>query len=189
MTKGSGTCYNGQNNATIPCDFSTTGLSETAKTLVEPAKYYLGGTEWKQVTSVNYAGERETTYKSCTSGTYCNDTYTRQGTWTGYVGLMYGSDYGYAAGSTCANETILYYYNSNCKDTDWLYSLNITQWALSPAIDASSATDVFRVYSNGDLGIGRTYGAYAVRPVVYLSSDVVIKDGQGTSNSPWIINK
>ena len=39
----SGTCYNGQNNASTNCDFTNTGLSSTARSMVDDAIYYLGG--------------------------------------------------------------------------------------------------------------------------------------------------
>ena len=174
--------------------FSTTGLTTTAKALVEPAKYYLGGTENNQLTSVYYVGERGTTYKTCTSGDRCNDTYTRQGTWTGYVGLMYASDYGYAAGSTCANNTKLGYnsstgFNVSCYNNDWLYKSSITQWTLSPSLYSSYATNVFYMSSIGTLGSEVAYCAYVVRPVLYLSSEVVIKNGLGTSGQPFVLGR
>lgn len=38
----SGTCYNGQNNASTTCNFTSTGLESTAKSMIDDAVYYLG---------------------------------------------------------------------------------------------------------------------------------------------------
>ena len=83
----SGTCYYGQNNATTSCDFTSTGLNDTAKTMIGDAKWYLGGSSTcNDVTSpMFYTRERGTTVYS-----------GRRTNWTGKVGLMYPSDYGYA---------------------------------------------------------------------------------------------
>ena len=41
--RGSGTCYKGLKNATVSCNFTSSGLNSTAKSMIENAKYYLGG--------------------------------------------------------------------------------------------------------------------------------------------------
>ena len=41
--RGSGTCYNGSNNATVSCDFGEVGLSEEAKSMTSRVVWYLGG--------------------------------------------------------------------------------------------------------------------------------------------------
>ena len=39
--------------------------------------------------------------------------------WDGYVGLMYPSDFGYAAGNSCVTGTDPYNYDGGCKNKDW----------------------------------------------------------------------
>ena len=85
----SGTCYAGSRNATTSCDFTSTGLNDTAKSMIGDAKWYLGGTgnfynSSNGLASHFYKNERGTTVYS-----------GRSTNWTGKVGLMYPSDYGY----------------------------------------------------------------------------------------------
>ena len=86
----SGTCYKNQNNTTVSCDFTTTGLTDSAKEMIGDAKWYLGGTanytsSSDGLTSHFYGYERGTTVYS-----------GRSTSLIGKVGLIYPSDYGYA---------------------------------------------------------------------------------------------
>jgi len=108
-------------------------------------------------------------------------------TWTGYVGLMYPSDYGYAVGgsnrSSCLT-TNLSIYNTSCASSNWLY-LRSNEWTLSPI--SGDSKNAFSIYGNsGSLESG--FGGYfAVRPVVYLNSNIKRTGGTGTSSDPFII--
>ena len=44
------------------------------------------------------------------------------------VGLMYPSDYGYAAGNECVTGTDLKKYNKGCQAKDWIYNSSEYQW-------------------------------------------------------------
>ena len=129
----SGTCYKGQNNSTTSCDFTSTGLTDTAKSMIGDAKWYLGGSStYNDVTPpMFYTRERGTTVYSGHSTS-----------WIGKVGLMYPSDYGYATSggsSTNRNSCLakeLYNWDSSgysdCKNNDWMYNGSIWQWTMSP---------------------------------------------------------
>ena len=141
-------------------------------------------------TSKFYEYERSTnTGKICSSGDYCNDDLERTTTWTGKVGLMYPSDYGYATSggsttdrATCLNKEL---YNwsassvSDCKNNDWLFNSNY-QWTLSPNADSSVSRRAFDVYYTGLVYGDYAYRDYGVRPVVYLTSSVKISGGDGS---------
>ena len=74
---------------------------------------------------------------------------------------------------------------SNCKNTTWMQNSSINSWwTLSPRDDNSYA--VFRVSSAGGIGSGST--TYGVRPTVYLSSDIKITGGNGSSSNPYTIS-
>ena len=178
----SGECPYGQNGATTSCDFSTNGLTEEAKTMISNAKWNLGGSStYQDVTaSMFYERERGTT------------VYTGRPTeWTGQIGLMYPSDYGYATsgGSTTNRETCLNteLYNwdsySDCKNNDWLYESLNNQWTLTPFSD--NASTVFHVHTNGRVYSYRATLDYAVSPALYLSSNVKISGGDGSVSSPF----
>ena len=200
---GSGKCYDGSNNSTTSCNFTSTGIKEKLKNMLGNAVWNTGsnGSSYSYnniKTAKFYELERSTnTGKICTSGDYCNDTISRTTTWTGKVGLMYPSDYGYATSggsttdrATCLN-TNLYGWNSSnvsdCKNNDWLYYGN-GQWTLSPDADSSFANRVFDVYSGGIV-----YGDYAagnrgVCPVGYLLSNTKVLSGDGSPRNPFILS-
>ncbi len=197
----SGKCYSSSKNGTTSCNFTSTGIKDKLKTLISDAVWNIGANDGKTytynniITSKFYELERSSnTGKICSSGTYCNDDLARTTTWKGKVGLMYPSDYGYATsgGSTtdraaCLNKE-LYNWNkssvSDCKNNDWLL-LSSSQWTISPNADSSNANIVFAVGSVGRVGSTYVYVGYGVRPVVYLTSNVKISGGEGTSESPF----
>ena len=200
---GSGTCYNGGNNTTGACDFTSTGIKNKLKTLISDAVWNTGsnGSSYSYdniKTAKFYELERGSNIgKICSSGNYCNDVVERTTTWTGKVGLMYPSDYGYATSggrttdrTACLN-TKLYSWSSSsvsdCKNNDWLLKSSI-QWTISPLAYSSYANHAFVVSSSG--AVGRYYASigYVVRPVGYLLSNVKISGGEGTSSNPFILS-
>ena len=152
-----------------------------------------------QIASKWYTEERGTRNgKICTSGDWCNDTVERTTTWTGKVGLMYPSDYGYATSggsttdrATCLNKEL---YNwdgssvSDCKNNDWLYNSSSFQWTISPSAYSSHAYDVFDVCSDGYVYLSHASRNFGVRPVGYLLSNTSIQSGDGSSGNPFILS-
>ena len=182
----SGTCYYGQNNATTSCDFTSTGLTDAAKEMIGDAKWYLGGTA-NYTSSSNglashfYKYERGTTVYS-----------GRSTNWTGKVGLIYPSDYGYATSgnssttrATClAKELYNWDGASACYQNDWLFKSSY-MWSLSPS--SSSSYSVFYVNCSGFVNNSYATYAYGVWPVVYLKSTIKVTTGTGSSDSPFIL--
>ena len=185
----SGTCYYGSSNGTVSCDFTSTGLNDTAKSMIGDAKWYLGGTgDYKSssngLASHYYKNERGTTVYS-----------GRSTNWTGKVGLMYPSDYGYAtSGGSSKNRascmtSILYNWEdssySDCKNNDWLYS-SLHQWTMSPS--AADSYNVFIFYYTGCVTISYyVRNTTVARPVVHLKSTIKITSGTGSSTDPFIL--
>ncbi len=197
----SGICYHGQNNQTIACDFTSTGLKSNLKSLIGDALWNLGSIGWNYdsgYSSYYYRIERGNTHgKECTSGDKCNDTTTRNLTWIGKVGLFYLSDYGYAMydGSfinraNCLNIPLLQWSSSiaeNCVSNNWLHDSVSSQWSLTPTRDASDATHSWYVGANGFVNVPDTAYVNGVKPVVYLKPTVKIVSGIGTKENPFII--
>jgi hypothetical protein len=202
-TKGSGTCYNGESNKTTTCDFTSTGLGATAKSMVDKTKFYLGGWNSSNLTSTQfYTYERSTNIvvpgTSC-SGTYCNDTVTRTTTWTGYVALPYVSDYGYATDeSLCLNTeyvgyntTTGYYPHAYCHNNDWLQKNTTSYLTLVPETDA--ANKVLSQYHNGGV-VGMSVENSGIIdllyefPVLYLKSSIKISGGSGIQTDPYTLS-
>ena len=184
----SGNCPSGQNGATTSCDFSTNGLTEEAKSMISDAVWNLGGSStYKDVTaSMFYERERGT------------EVYSGRPTkWTGKIGLMYPSDYGYATsgGSTTNREACLnkklytWEFSSECYNNDWLYNSSNTQWTLTPYFSRSyGAIYAFYVYyHNGYVFYYNTNFSYGVSPALYLNSNVKIVSGEGTESNPFVL--
>ena len=181
----SGTCPSGQNGATTNCDFSNTGLTNNAKSMIETVTWKLGGSStYIDVTaSMFYERERGT------------EVYSGHATeWVGEVGLMYLSDYGYATsgGATTDRATCLAteLYNwgmtdfdsSDCYNNDWLYNGSL-QWTLTPR--SSSSNNVFFVNYIGSLSYDSANLGNGARPSVYLKSNIAISGGDGSRNNPY----
>ena len=180
----SGECPYGQNGATTVCDFSESGLTEEAKFMISNAVWNLGGTAGYNSSSDGlvshwYGYERGIT------------VYTGRPTeWIGQVGLMYPSDYGYAtSGGSTGREiclaTELYNWDRviDCYNNDWLYDSSFLQWTLTSQALGSNVG--FSVYENGRVATYHTFFGHAVSPVLYLSSNVRITGGNGSSSNPY----
>ena len=180
----SGTCYNGAYNATTSCDFTSTGLkNDLTRNAIESVVWNLSGSStFNDVTaSMFYSRERGTT------------VYSGPTTWTGKVGLMYPSDYGYATsgGSTtnraaCLAKELFNWDGSNvsdCYNNDYLLK-SYSQWTLMP--NSSDSYGVFYVDMKGFVSYGRyAYGTDGVWPVAFLKSNILISEvGNGSSESP-----
>ena len=154
--------------------------------MIGDAKWYLGGSStYKDVTpSMFYTRERGTTVYS-----------GRSTNWTGKVGLMYPSDYGYAtSGGSSKNRAScmgkeLYNWDdssySDCKNNDWLYNSSQSQWTMSPRADYFNM--VFLVNTAGGVYDFNAYITSAGRPVVHLKSTIKVISGSGTTSSPYIL--
>ena len=170
-------------------DFTSTGLkNDLTRNAIESVVWNLGGTASYNSASNGlashwYGYERGTTVYS-----------GHAPTWTGKVGLMYPSDYGYAtAGGATTNRAAclakeLYNWDgsgvSDCKNNDYLYKLSYYQWTLAPY--SSYAYSVFYVGAQGYVGGNDAYDADSVRPVAFLKSNISITDvGIGTAESPF----
>ena len=175
----SGTCYSGQNNATISCNFTSTGIKDTTRNMIAETTWNLGGWNTSNIYSnVMYEKERGTTVYS-----------GRSTTWAGKIALAYPSDYGYATDLSKCFQALHNYDDNTCKSNDWMYSIitnsgNDYGWLLFP--HKNYAYSVLRVSVSG---YARNYG-YAsamegVVPVLYLNSNQSIAGGDGSQNNPY----
>lgn len=167
------TCYNGSGaNTTITCDFSSTGLKDSSKSIIAKNNYSLLG--WDDYNLyAHQAYQHETTDGSVYTG--------RETSWNGKIALMYLSDYGYAADlSKCTDNMHAY---SNCVAYNWLVS-GISEWTLMPK--SSSMAKLYRIATTGIVAYDLSaYNALAVRPVLYIYSTSRIMDGNGSQNNPY----
>ena len=167
--------------------FANYGLTEKAKSYITTSRYYLGGYNNSNGVMTNqfYAYERGTTRYDTNRPLY----------WDGMVGLMYPSDFGYAAGNSCVTGTDPYNYNAvgGCKNKDWLWMTtssdytNGAEWLMSPY--SGNSDYVFDVFSSGYVNRNNnSHTVYSARPVFYLNSSASISKGDGTLNAPYILS-
>ena len=184
----SGTCYNGQSNATTSCDFTSSGIkNEETKNKIAEVTWNLGGWTTSEIFSNQiYGYERGTKVYS-----------GRSTTWPGRIALPYPSDYGYATDFNKCTQNLYNYESSTnsygCKKNDWMYPIitnsgNNVGWLLTP--NSGSVSNAWYVSSSGYVSNNNTgYNAYnsgGVAPVLYLSSEQVIESGgDGSISNPY----
>ncbi len=173
-----GTSYAGCRfySTTIPgnCDFTEKGLDASDRSLVQNVTWYLGGILSSWITaSAAYTAERGSTTSDGTNLTH-----------SAPIGLMYASDYGYAAPSSCYSTNLRSYNTSACGGVNWLLS-NQYEWTIVP--DSSNSDSVWSVYHLGNIGSSNAFNGFASRPVLYLQSSVLHLDGTGTESDPFIV--
>ncbi len=173
-------------------DFTSTGLkNDTTRNAIEEVVWNLGGTSSYSSASNGlashfYGYERGTT------------VYTGRPTkWAGKIGLMYPSDYGYATsgGTTkdraaCLAKELSNWDSSDfsdCKGNDYLLDTNndTNNWQLTLAPISAYACAVFTVYGDGYVRYGDARDTSAVRPVLFLKSNIQVDKGTGAKSDPY----
>ena len=172
----SGYCYGYSTTATANCDYTKRGIQAGYREMIAGVTWHLGGYSSASATSSAFYGyERGTTVYS-----------GRPTSTTGYIGLMYPSDYGYSVlSSSCTRTTNLGSYNSaNCAGQSWLYGKGY-EWTLTP--NSSRSDGVFYLNYYGNVNTVYAYYGFGSRPVLYLDASVYKIDGDGSLNNPYIV--
>lgn len=169
-------------------DFTSTGLkNDTTRNAIEEVVWNLGGTgdftsASNGLASHFYGNERGTTVYS-----------GRPTIWTGKIGLMYPSDYGYATSggttkdrASCLAKELFNWSSSDfsdCKGNDYLFDTNDWQWTLAPS--SAIANFVFPVLTSGYVNYSGTHGYNAVHPALFLKSSILVYKGTGAKSDPY----
>lgn len=124
---------------------------------------------------------------------------------TGYIGILYPSDYGYATASyTSSSCKIRYYglYGRNCAynnrtstDLNWIYRMfyGTFYWFMggnstSTVLAYRGSTTISGVNYPGNVETDTANSvSFAVAPSLYLKSTVTIASGSGTSSDPFVL--
>ena len=170
-------CYGYSTSVSGNCDYSEIGINDTYRSMIQNVTWYLRGHSSRSATAESFYNYERTT------GTVYSGSPTET---TGYIGLMYPSDYGYSVlASSCARTTNLGSYGSSrCAGQSWLYKTG-SEWTITPF--SSRSFIVFHLYYDGDLASSSANAGYSIRPVLYLSSSVYKITGDGTISNPYII--
>ena len=173
--------FRGSNNWTTS-EFNTINLNTnywnylgtTWQSLIAEVTWYLGGMEDNVYTAKEfYDGERSNV------GAGSNPT-----TYTDEIGLMYPSDYGYAASPDAWATNLGSYSNSTITSNNWIY-MGLNEWTITPYLVL--IYNVFYVTDSGLLNLTDTTAGLATRPVFYLNSNVEFSGGTGTSSDPYTL--
>ena len=169
-------CYGYSTTVPANCDYTKKGIQSGYRGMIVSVTWHLGGSSSVgATTSAFYGYERGTTVYS-----------GRPTSTTGYIGLMYPSDYGYSVlSSSCARTTNLVSYNTaKCAGASWLYGKG-AEWTLTP--DSSSSNLVFYLDVLGIVNYYNASNGFGSRPVLYLDASVYKIGGDGSLKNPYIV--
>ena len=112
-------------------------------------------------------------------------TYPKRSTWEGYLGLLYPADYLYASSNIdkCLNNKT---WDEGCSKNNYLTSTN-PYWTMTSHVDNNSVTNYFAI--SDKIEAKAVNSEYDIRPVAFLSTNIMITDGNGKSNDPYEIKK
>ncbi len=106
------------------------------------------------------------------------------------IGLMYVSDYGFAAEPSAWTLLMGSYDNTTATSTNWMY-MGLDEWTISRGPDSSYVA--FCVNREGQIELNYTNAGVGmigdgVRPSFNLSSSITYVSGSGSANDPIVIN-
>ena len=181
-----GMCYSSDMNNEIyteECSFSKNGLSENVKNKIAKVKW-----------------NTEVNIEDIFNNTPAEYFYLKEKQdypekkWTGYVGLIYPSDYGYAVGGDVRKsclEKSQNDYHGECYRNNWIKG---TSWTMvsnnykdrynqnsNRIFMIQNDGYFFTVYETGDVDYSLSF-----MPVIYLISSTKIIDGNGNFSNPYI---
>ena len=202
--KKSGKCFaQGGYNKTTDCDFSSTGLNDEAKKMIESVVWNTGAMPFdtSKLTPLdvytyergNFNGKQDF---DSSKASFTVDNYQRKTTWTGKVGLPYASDIIMASGdgndnnrNVCMASTLNTYgdclYNNNWMKnmgSSLIVTMNVNYGAQYPSFITLMTPSITSYPAGSSYG-----GSASFRPAVYLNTKVKVESGTGTSADPFIL--
>ena len=153
---------------------------------IDDTTWKVGGNTWANIGTQ----PAKTAYQNEIVNPVTTNSQDNKTEYSAKIGLMYVSDYMYAAPQ---DKWTLVGYNSDAsKDyraatsVNWMY-MGLYEWTISR--DAGNSNYAFNVYNAGNVSsnfVGNN--AYGVRPVFNLSSSVNYVSGSGTAADPILVN-
>ena len=141
----------------------------------------VGGNTWANIgtktSSVAYTNEIT---NPVTTNTTDNAT-----TYSAKIGLMYVSDYGFAASPDAWTLTMSSYNNTTATNNNWMY-MGLYEWTISRNADYSDYA--FNVDYDGYVNNYNVFSNYGVRASFNLESSVSYVSGSGSMSDPIVIN-
>ena len=182
-------CWNYKNDTSINDGAGSNEWSTSLLNTINLNINYLSniGTLWaNMIENTTWKVSGHTVYNNITASTmYTAEISKATKTYgTSKIGLMYVSDYGFAASPSAWTKSLGYNlgngYNSVTSE-NWMY-MGLYEVTISPYSD--DIFNVFTLIDSGHMNPNHASNDFAVRPVFYLSSSVTYVSGDGTQNSP-----
>ena len=141
----------------------------------------VGGNTYANISDVVPA----TTYQNEIVNPVTTNTTDNATTYSAKIGLMYVSDYGFAASPDAWTLTMSSYNNTTATNNNWMY-MGLYEWTISRIADGSSSA--FFVFNGGHVGLSLVNGDFGVRASFSLESSVSYVSGSGSMSDPIVIN-
>ena len=152
-------------------------LGTTWANKIATVTWKVGGNTWANIgaktSSVAYTNEIT---NPVTTNTTDNAT-----TYSAKIGLMYVSDYGFAASPDAWTLTMSSYNNTTATNNNWMY-MGLYEWTISRIADGSDRA--FDVDFGGNVSNFNVHGNYGVRASFNLESSVSYVSGSGSMSDP-----
>ena len=152
-------------------------LGTTWANKIATVTWKVGGNTWANIgaktSSVAYTNEIT---NPVTTNTTDNAT-----TYSAKIGLMYVSDYGFAASPDAWTLTMSSYNNTTATNNNWMY-MGLYEWTISR--DADRSDRAFDVDFGGNVSNFNVHGNYGVRASFNLESSVSYVSGSGSMSDP-----
>ncbi len=137
--------------------------------------------ENKIATTLWEVGGNENIVSAIPSEAYQNEIKnpTRNTTYDAKIGLMYVSDYGFAAGPSAWTTVMNSYGSSSISSINWLSGID--EWTITPSGGIGNVLSI-----EYDFGVvsREVTSVTSIRPTFYLNSDVYYLSGLGTRSNP-----
>ena len=157
-------------------------FDETTKGKIAETTWKVGGNTWANIGTQ----PAKTAYQNEIVSPVTTNTTDNATEYSAQVGLMYVSDYGFAAAPSAWTTNLYNYDDAAIKSANWMY-LDDFEWTISRyAGDSDSA---FYVNYAGRVDFSAVgSNAFGVQPVFYLSSSVNYASGSGSATDPIVVN-
>ncbi len=156
------------------------GINSKWNNMIEKTTWQVGGNTSQNIYSVTV----KNTYTNEIVSPAANTIYSAK------IGLMYVSDYGYAASPANWTTTFDNYDNDTNRNNNWMF-MGLPDWTISRRSDTTNrafgVSIAGNVYSNGVYGVNGI--SHGVRPSFYLKRYIMITDGDGSSTNPFKIRQ
>ena len=148
---------------------------------IDETTWKVGGNTWENIVKqpAKTAYQNEIVSPVTTNATDDATTYNAK------IGLMYASDYGFAAAPSAWTANLNTYDGEAIKNVNWLF-LGASEWTVSRI--AGGSRSVIGIYKDGQVRNYEVTDWIGARPVFSLTSSVNYASGDGTQNSPILIN-